>query len=126
MNSKRNADIASERSRQSHAAYGTRGPSIQEQAAEAYLSKTPSGTPKKQSRPQSGNPYANKTPQHVSKKMYGEGIRDMDCRQFLSTDINDYLDKNKKANCVSFKDFLTDKKKVLQYKYQKNMHSDYS
>ena len=50
----------------------------------------------------------------------------MDCHRFLSTDINEYLNKSKKENCVNFKDFLQDKKKVLQYKYAKNMHSDYS
>ena len=49
----------------------------------------------------------------------------MDTHKFLSTDINDYLNKGKKENCVSFKEFLSEKKKVLQFKYGKNMNSDY-
>ena len=49
----------------------------------------------------------------------------MDCNKFLSTNIHEYLDKNKKENCVSFKEFLHENKKVLQFKYAKNMNSDY-
>ena len=36
------------------------------------------------------------------------------------------MDRNKKVNCVSFKDFLKDNKKVLQFKYQRNLNSDYT
>ena len=49
----------------------------------------------------------------------------MDCQRFLSTDINDYLNKNVKENCISFKEFLHENKRVLQYKYAPNMNSDY-
>jgi hypothetical protein len=127
----RNADIASQRSRQSQGErpgerYGNARPTMNDAVYEAYMSKTPSATPKmpQQARPQSGYAGNSKTPQHVSRK--AANIREMNTHKFLQTDINDYLDKNKKENCVNFKEFLADKKKVLQFKYAKNMHSDYS
>ena len=49
----------------------------------------------------------------------------MDTNKFLSTNLEEYLEKDKRENCVSFKEFLKENKKVLQFKYAANMNSDY-
>ena len=55
-----------------------------------------------------------------------DDIRVLDWNKFLKTNITEYLDRNKKQNCTSFKEFLQDNKKVLQFKYGRNLNSDYS
>ena len=54
-----------------------------------------------------------RTPQNVSSKKAVDDIRELDCNKFLYTNIAEYLDRNKKQNCTSFKEFLQDNKKVL-------------
>ena len=56
-----------------------------------------------------------KTPKNASSK--ADDIREMDTRKFLYTNISEYLDKSKKQNCTTFKEFLQENKKVLQFKY---------
>jgi hypothetical protein len=50
----------------------------------------------------------------------------MDVTSFVKTNINDYLEKDAHVNCISCVNCIREKKKVLQYRYNPNMSSDYS
>lgn len=55
-----------------------------------------------------------------------DNVRDMDVRSIVKTDVNDYLEKDAHVNCISCVNCIREKKKVLQYRYNPNMSSDYS
>jgi hypothetical protein len=55
-----------------------------------------------------------------------ENIRDFNATKFVSTNMKDYLDKDAHVYCVSCVDCIRAKRKVLQYKYNPAMRSNYA
>jgi hypothetical protein len=53
-------------------------------------------------------------------------VRKMATHQFMKTDINKYLDEDAHVNCISCVDHIKQKNKVLQFKYNPDMKSDYT
>lgn len=49
----------------------------------------------------------------------------MDTSRYLTTDIKAYLEKDAHVTCISCQDCIKKKSKVLQYKYSKNLNTDY-
>jgi len=49
----------------------------------------------------------------------------MDTRKIVSTNVNEYLEHGAHVKCISCMNCIREKKKVLQYKYQPNIKSNY-
>lgn len=53
-------------------------------------------------------------------------MRDINASKFVKTDIKEYLDKDAHVHCISCVNCIKEKKKLLQYKYNAGMKSNYA
>jgi hypothetical protein len=53
-------------------------------------------------------------------------VRNMETSKFMKTDINKYLEMDDHVNCISCVNCIRKKNKVLQFKYNPSLKSDYT